>query len=303
MGACIKLFSRLQRLIKNPLDALLEQAQEKQQERFLICWNRGLGDIALGLYALVWRIRQFIPNAQIVFLTRQDLKEGFELLAGVEVRVDPRWKRGEKICLDDQVIAREAFDVVMEWPDPTAWLKWQLGTLVPRLQWKPQWDHLLSLQAGGLAGGLAKKYIAAHVETQTHYGYEKNWPLKKWRELFDRIPKEYTLVILGAPSSVVFTGDNILDWRGKTSLLQLLSWLKTECSYLVVPDSGILSMIYYLDQSFPLRVVSLWADPHQGVLKQGVKSPNPQLVHVPLVANNGQLDQLAVSKVLDALFT
>jgi hypothetical protein len=150
--------------------------------------------------------------------------------------------------------------------------------------------------------GLRSVYVAAHVETMTQYGYEKNWPLSSWKELFANIPKEYKIVLLGAPSAVSFEGDNIIDWRGKTSLLQLLAWLKTECSYLVAPDSGILSLIYYLDQNFPLRVVSLWADPHQGVLKQQVASPNPQLVHVPLIAKDRTLAKLSVSEVLHALF-
>ena len=31
----------------------------------MLFWNRGLGDIALGLYAIVHRIRESIPDAKI----------------------------------------------------------------------------------------------------------------------------------------------------------------------------------------------------------------------------------------------
>ena len=54
----------------NPLDRILEKAKQKNHKTFLIYWNRGLGDIALGLYAIVHRIRETIPDAEITFLTR-----------------------------------------------------------------------------------------------------------------------------------------------------------------------------------------------------------------------------------------
>ena len=67
----------------NPFDALLKRAQKNDQRRFLICWNRGLGDIPLGLYALVQRIRHFIPQASVTFVTRSDLGEAFKMLENV----------------------------------------------------------------------------------------------------------------------------------------------------------------------------------------------------------------------------
>ena len=84
----------------NPFDTLLKRAQKNGHERFLICWNRGLGDIPLGLYALTQRIRQYIPNAQITFATRSDLADGFKMLDGVSVLVDPEWKRGVPFNLE-----------------------------------------------------------------------------------------------------------------------------------------------------------------------------------------------------------
>ncbi len=60
----------------NPLDQMLKKQSGK---KILIFWNRGLGDIALGLFAIVHRIREFIPDSQITFLTRPNLRDGFLL--------------------------------------------------------------------------------------------------------------------------------------------------------------------------------------------------------------------------------
>ena len=65
----------------------------------MLAWNRGLGDIALGLYAIVHRIKKMIPDARITFATRGDLLQGFSLLKGVNVIEIPDWKRGEKFDL------------------------------------------------------------------------------------------------------------------------------------------------------------------------------------------------------------
>jgi len=89
----------------------------------------------------------------------------------------------------------------------------------------------------------------------------------------------------------------VFDLRGKTSLLEWLSFIQ-QCSTLLLPDSGLLAMAYYLDVSFPIDIISLWADPCQGILKQGVASPNGQLRHYPLVATAGDLATLEVEQVL-----
>ena len=77
----------------NPLDRIIKKARVRDQKRFLLFWNRGLGDIALGLYAIVHRIRESIPNAEITFLTRPNLYDGFVLLGGVNIIVAPDLKR------------------------------------------------------------------------------------------------------------------------------------------------------------------------------------------------------------------
>ncbi len=277
----------------NPLDQRIRKAAAANKKRFLICWNRGLGDIPLGLYALVFRIRKWIPDAEITFLTRPNLAEGFALLEGVRVKVDPTWVRGQPYSTKSVTLSD--FDEVILHPDPTGWLQWQLGQLTPKLLWKKEWEsHSLDPE---------KIYIGVHVETETQYAYEKNWPTASWRTLFAALPQEWGILLFGSAAKTPFEGDHIVDLRGKTSLIEMLSLIKNHCRHLIVPDSGVLSLIYYIDASFPLHVISLWADPEQGVLRQGVSSPNPQLLHTPLIAPAGDLSQLRVEEVLHALST
>ncbi|MEN9343726.1 MAG: hypothetical protein RLZZ453_513 [Chlamydiota bacterium] len=274
----------------NPLNSLLKKAQREGKTRFLICWNRGLGDIPLGLYALTQKIFTFIPDASITFLTRPDLKEGFDLLPSVDVRVCPSWKRGEPISIPSEL--KGLFDVVLEKPDPTAWLLKEQKHTIPKLMWNSAWDK----EVEGFNLDPQKTYIAVHTETQTVYGYEKNWPCAHFEALFSHLPQEFSVILVGGPSSVQYP--NTIDLRGKTSLKQLLALIKNHTSYLLAPDSGILSMVYYLDACFPLKVVSLWADPRQGILKHKIPSPNPKLTHFPLIAD--KLEKLDWQTVLKA---
>lgn len=280
----------------NSLDKILRRAESRGQKQFLITWNRGLGDIALGLYALVFRIRQCVPDARITFLTRTDLCEGFSLLQDVKVFACPSWKRGTPFDLDatftELGLKRDDFEVIMENPDVTWWLRWQLGTLVPKLKWNSRWDALYDkFQLEG-------RYIGVHVQTETQYGYQKNWSEQLWRELFKKISADYHLPILlfGFQPTPVFEIEGIVDLRGKTTVFEMISIIKNCCSTLVAPDSGILSLIFYIDEQFPLKVISLWADPRQGILKQNVSSPNNKLVHIPLIGE-GNVDLIGVELV------
>lgn len=157
----------------NPFDALLKKAQNAGHRRFLICWNRGLGDIPLGLYALTYRIRYFLPDAQVTFATRSDLADGFKMLSGVSTLIDPEWRRGTPFDLEKTLLksglSSSEFDVVLQSPDPTRWLMWQIGKLTPKLSWDPQWDALHER----FALDTSKKYIGVHVQTETSYAYEK----------------------------------------------------------------------------------------------------------------------------------
>jgi ADP-heptose:LPS heptosyltransferase len=288
----------------NPFDTLLENAKKVQHRRFLICWNRGLGDIPLGLYALVHHIRQFIPDAEVTFVTRSDLADGFKMLEGVLTLVDSHWKRGNpfdlKNTLNKSGLSLSDFDVVLEHPDPTRWLMWQLGKLIPKLSWKSEWDILhkrFNLHP-------TKPKIGVHVQTETNYAYEKNWPINCWKKFFQRAidEKGVEIILFGFAPEPVFEGDGIVDLRGKTSLFEMLSIIKNRCHHLLVPDSGVLSITYYIDASFSIDIVSLWSDPKQGILKQRVASPNPLLRHTPLIAKDKDLRNVTVESVMRSLF-
>ncbi|MBS3902763.1 MAG: glycosyltransferase family 9 protein [Anaplasmataceae bacterium] len=297
----IELFKR--RFFRNPFDVILSKAVEEGKKKFLFVWNRGLGDIPLGLYALVQRIRHFIPDAEITFLTRLDLREGFALLRGVDTLVSPNIRRGQEFSVED-VLAQlghhlNEFDQVFEKPDPTRWLQWQIGTLTPRLEWQKEWDVLCERFA--LKGH--QPLIGVHVQTETVYGYEKNWPEASWKEFFARASRELgaKIVLFGFQSIPQFEGEGVIDLRGRTSLIEMMSIIKNCCTHLVVPDSGVLSIAYYLDIHQPLKVVSLWADPEQGVLRQQVESPNPGFRHFPLIGKGKDTGRIPVEAVLKCL--
>ena len=281
----------------NSLDRALKKAAKKRQQRVLIAWNRGLGDIALGLYALVHRIRHFMPDAEVTFITRSNLKDGFALLPGVSVLEATQWRR--KVPFDlpqtlaDLGVDKHSFDLILEAPNPTRDLKWQLGTLTPKLEWNPAWDGLherFSLPTG---------CIGVHVQTETGYAPGRDWPLEKHRELFTQV--KTPIVLFGFAPHPALEMPHVIDLRGKTALFDMLSVIKHRCHTLLVPDSGVLSFTYYLNCAFPLRVVSLWGNPRMGVLKQNVASPNPLLVHTPLYGKNETAADIAVDAVLEAL--
>jgi len=292
---------------QNPFDTLLKRVVKEDKSRFLVVWNRGLGDIPLGLFALVHRIRSYIPHASITFLTRSDLVDAFKMLEGVKVLEGGEWQRGQPIditkTLKEHQLAPNMFDVVLEKPDPTKWLKWQLGSLVPKLTWNEEWDALV--EPYDLDPD--ETYIGCHVQTETggYYGYEKNWDLASWRNLFKRIndEKKGKILLFGMEREPAFLMDNVIDLRGKTPLFEMLSIIKNRCRYLVVPDSGVLSIAYYVNVNYPIRTVSLWADHRQGVLRQDVPSPNSQFEHRPLHGKNDRVANISVSSVYDSLFS
>lgn len=289
-------FSRL--FLPNPFDWMLRRTARKKGKKILLCWNRGLGDIALGLYAMVKRIRKHIPDAEITFLTRENLRDGFSMLEGVKTIIRPNWKRGEKMELDPALV--EQFDLVIEKPSPTDWVQWQRGEVVPRLKWNSAYDSLY--EKFDLPD--CYTYVGVQVSAETHYGEWRNWPLARWQELFDRLEKlgNVKVLLFGFGNEPKFTNRNVIDLRGKTNLFELLSIVKKRCHALVLPDSGISSMTYYLDDSFPLRLLTLWADPNHGILKQAVDSPNPQLVHCPIIGAHRDLSTVNVDQVMEQLF-
>jgi len=279
------------KIAPNPLDQRLKKAARQGCKTVLIPWNRGLGDIALGLYAIVKRIQEYLPDAQVTFLTRPDLKDGFQLLKGVDVMIAPEWSRGKPTELPPNL---PPFDLIISNADPSYWVAWQRGKLIPKMEWNPEWDALCE------RFNLPQNCVAAHVHCETQYYFERNWTFEKWQELFDALKD--TIILLGLKKDPVFKHPRLIDLRGETSLFEILSILKNKCRCLVAPDSGILGMTYFLNTPFPLRIVSLWADPNHGILKQNVPSPNPLLEHIPIISPNlKDAALIPVSQVLKAV--
>ena len=295
-------FGFLDSLLGNPLDRLLTKAAKRNARRVLLYWNRGLGDIALGLYPLVERIRSFLPGAGITVVTRAELAEPFRLLDVQEIKVDDRLVRkgpdGPAQVFARLGIERRAFDLVLDKVNPTKWLTGQLGTVTPKLIWKPEYDRLCEKFPEIDPAALC---IGAHVSSETGhlYGYVKDWPKHHWQALFDEIRKRYPVqfVLFGHTRDDDFSSPETVDLRGKASFFETLSVIKNRCQVLVAPDSGVLSMAYYLDCDFPITVISLWADPRQGVLKQGVASPNPALKHYPQLGEEEDVAKVSVERV------
>lgn len=291
-----------QKIGPNPLDRILKKAQKKNQKTFLLFWNRGLGDIALGLYAIVHRIREMVPDAEITFLTRPNLHDGFELLGGVKILIAPKLKRKDEVdvpsLLREIGVDPQKFDVILDNPNPTYWVEWQLGTLTPILHWQEKWDSLCEKY------NLDPKanYVGAHVQTETDYANWRNWPLESWQALFEKLTSQGKKVLLfGFEKNQDFEIEGVVDLRGETTLFELLSIIKNRCSGLVVPDSGVSSMTYFLKESFPIKLVSLWADPYMGILKQNVDSPNPELVHIPLLGKDKNISNISPQEVYEQL--
>ncbi|MFY7843258.1 MAG: glycosyltransferase family 9 protein [Rhabdochlamydiaceae bacterium] len=293
----------LRYLKPNPLNQKLKLLKKNRKHRIAIFWNRGLGDIPLGLYGLVKRIREYVPYANITFFVRDDLKDGFLLLNEGETIVVPSWRRGQLInvyeTFKETGFETSDFDLVLDKADPTRWLFNQIGRLTPRLKWSSQDDALAN------PFRLPQACLGVHVHSETVYGYEKNWSSKNFHQLFQEWPKNSSLpiILFGFEVKETFDYPHVIDLRGKTSFKEMLSIIKNHCSHLLVPDSGILSTIYYLDIPFYLKVVSLWADPNQGVLRQKVKSPNSLLRHIHLIGKKEQINTITVKEVINALTT
>ncbi|MEW6162062.1 MAG: glycosyltransferase family 9 protein [Nitrospirota bacterium] len=284
-------------------------AVRRRDKKFLVAWNRGFGDIPLGLYAFVDRVKQYIPEAEITFLTRPELEEAFRLLEGVEVIVVPSWKRKDgtptipviKETLKTMGIDYKYYDVILDKVDPTGELRDYWGKLIPRLKWKDEYDNLwkrFNLQDSSF-------YIAAHVntETQQFYGYKKDWPVDSWKMLFEKLSEksDTKIILFGHSKTDSFNLSSIIDLRGKTSLLEMLSIIKNCCDILIAPDGGVLSITYYIDVYFPITVISLWGDANQGIMKQAIPSPNIELKHIPIIGKGKDISKISVDEVYNTL--
>ncbi|NGX55910.1 MAG: putative uridylyltransferase [Candidatus Anoxychlamydiales bacterium] len=290
-----KLFKKLK---KNELDEIIKKASIENKKSFLLCWNRGLGDIATGLYTIVYKIKKVIKDAKITFIVREDLLDGVSLLEDIEVIKSPFWRRNVPFdayhTLKELKLDPKSFDVIIPNLDPTKWNVLERGKVIPKLKW----DNKNDVLSNNFNLPNDKIIIGVQPSCETKYGYWRNWPKDKWQNFFNILDKDIFVLLFGKEKKPFFKGNNIIDLRGKTTLYEMLSIIKNKCQYLIVPDSGILTFIYYLDIDFPLKVISLWGDSNHGILKQRVKSPNKKLVHIPKIYEGHKLHQL---KTLDLL--
>jgi len=272
---------------KNPLDELLKKTKKENKKTFLLAWNRALGDISLGLFAVVYRIYQYIPDAKITFLIREDLSSAFELLDGIDFIKVPFWQRYVPFdvyhTLDLLNIDHNKYDYIIDKVDPNYWVKWQISTITAKLKWKKDYD-LLS-DKFDIAEN--KIVVALQPSIETKHSQWREYPIKYFKELFSKAHKDIVFVLLGTENKENFDFENILDLRGKTTLLEALSILKNRCDYFISLDSGLLSLFYYLDINSPIKLIALWGSIDVGVIKQNVKSPNKNLMYLPLVFEKG----------------
>jgi len=278
-------------------ERVLRDAAHGNRHRFVFAWNRGLGDVALGLVPLFLRIRAADSLARIEVVTREDLREPFEL-AGVDaIHVVPGLARGSPV---DVSSFEDARTVVFADPDPTRWLEGRRQEFPPRLRWRSEWNALADDLVRDMPGLVT---VGAHVasETAQYYGYVKDWPAERFRALLAQFASGVRFVLFGNAASAAFALPNVVDLRGRTTFLELMSIVRNRCRVLVAPDSGVLTAAYYLDETFPLDVISLWSDPRQGILKQDCPSPNAMLRHVALQGAHDDVRNIAVEAVAAAL--
>ena len=182
------------------------------------------------------------------------------------------------------------------------WLDGRRTAYPPVLRWQPEWDALADAVVPAAPDSTT---IGAHVDSETarHYGYVKDWPAAHWQSLVARFPAGAGVrwLLFGHARGVPFDQENVIDLRGRTDLLSLLAVVRTRCRILVAPDSGILTLAYYLEGDRRLDVISLWSDPRQGVLKQGCPSPNPKLAHTVLRGRDEDVRNISVDTVASAI--
>ena len=307
MSLARRLRSLGDRLAGDPYERALARGARERRKRIVFYWNRGLGDIALGLTPMFARAAERLPGASIEVVTRADLEEPFRLTAASRIHVVPGLERAERIgaqtaCARLPADPREGA-LAIDAPDPTRWLAAAGGRASPpRFHWDPAHD---ALAAPFTAGGGTPPWIAVHASTETagHYRYVKDWPADAWRELFREAAQRHDVrfALLGFAAEPAFDERNVVDLRGRTRFLEMLALVRNRCIALIAPDGGVLNAVYFLDADFPITVVSLWSDPRQGLLKARAPSPNPRLVHVPLVGAGEDVRAIPPGDVLAAL--
>lgn len=288
------------------LDRAVLRAASGRRRDFLFFWNRGLGDIALGLVPIFARIRRDVPGARITVVTRPELAEPFALTEADAIVTVPGLARGTRMSRDE-LRAMPGLDVercaaVFDDPDVNRWLDGRRSEFAPSLRWDDAWDALAGHVPNARPGEIC---IGAHVsaETRQFYRYAKDWEPDSWRELMARVGDVPGVrwLLFGQHAQPGYARSNVIDLRGKTGYLEMASIIRNRCRVLIAPDSGVLATAYYLRVRFPLDIISLWSDPRQGILLQGCPSPNPLLRHLPIVGRDEQARNIPVDDVLAEL--
>lgn len=303
---------------------VFQQARRQGAKRLLGAWVRGMGDVATRLCGFVAHVRSTLPGVSVSFITRPGLREVLLLIPDVEeILVVPEWRREDSLdgrpTLEDvrhalARLGREGeFDLLIPQLDRGPWWHEQVGSFVPRLRWGPERAaQARSLMDETRFASNALR-LAVHLEAGTKHfyggeGVNRDWPPEHWRALFARLAAEarFAVFVLGDAGSPTYEvpfgpAHGFCDFRGRTSVIEALSVIGA-CDIFLAPDSGLLNLVYYLDMATPLQVVSLHAA-ISGVLRQGVSSPNPRLVHTPLVEPSGQIEAIPVERVFDALLS
>ncbi len=294
------------RLLGTAFDRAVARAHRTGSHRFLLGWNRGLGDVGLGLTPFLERLRREFADARLEAITRADLEPVFRLAGADAVHVVPGLARGQPLDVPTRAKALgldlAAFGAVLAQPDPRRWSRTVPDDIAPRLHWDGRHDALAA-RFEEVAPGVPWVVVHAHSGTSGFYRYTKDWPAERWPQLFahvrERLPARFLLV--GEAGGPAIAGDGVVDLRGRATLLEVLALTGERASAVVAPDSGILSILYLLDWQRDLDIVSLWADPRQGVLKLGHPSPNTRLRHYPLLGREERVANVTVEQVAGAL--
>ena len=296
------------RVFGTRFERMLAKAAADPRPDIVFGWNRGLGDIALGLQPLFLRIRRVKPQARIVVVTRGELREGFLLTEADEVLAVEDLARGAP--LDVRAVARaRGLDLaraaaVFEDPDPDRWIRRHRREWTARLHWRAEFDARAERFRDELKDA---SFVGVHLSSETaqFYGYAKDWPLAHWERLFTLLSarEPVRFIVFGHRPEPPLARPDVVDLRGRTGVLEMLAVIRSHCKVLIAPDSGVLSLVYYLDAPRALTLISLWSDPDQGVLKQGVASPNPLLVHRPLTGRNGNVANITPEEVFQAVMS
>ena len=301
-------------LFRDEYERLIEDARRRGEKKFLVAWNRGLGDIPLCVYGFVALIKKNINDAKVTIMTRSGLDEVFRLIRLVDdVITIPHWtrednlKKGQPARLDvdeelEKLGLKGNFDVIIYNLKAGKWRKRQIGRIVPRLEWSKDYN-ILCEDLKFFKINENKFIVSLHPDSETGhiYGYNKNWDMGKWKGLVKRLLSTYNdiyFILLGLTrqDEPFLDSPFIIDMRGRTDIKQLLS-IVTSSNMLIAPDSGILNLVHFLDVDIPLDIVSFWGPAKYGILQLKVASPNRLLNHFPLFGKREDINTIMVEDV------